>query len=117
MKIKDKRYKAIRKVEYYNNHEKVLAKAERYRIKNRPLINKKRVVYYWNNLEKSQVSGRETMRKRRLLNRERVNLINHDYYHRYKDRINKARRKRLLIDPEYREKKNKKQMEWYYKKN
>jgi|GEM_PF-1237879 len=113
MENEDKRYKAIRKVEYYTNQKKVLVRAERYRIKNRPLINKKRVVYYWNNLEKSQVSGRETMRKRRLLNKEMVNLINYDYYHRYKDKINKARRKRLLDDPEYREKRKKELKAWW----
>lgn len=116
MESEDKRYKAIRKIEYYDNHDKVLAKAERYRVKNRQLINKKRVSYYWENIEKSRISGRDTMRKRRLLNSERVNLINHDYYHRNKDRINKTRLDRLLNDPEYRKWRNKKQREWYHKR-
>lgn len=115
MEREDKRYKAIRKVEYYNNHDKSLARAERYRVKNRPTINKKRIDYYWNNLEKSQISGKETMRKRRLLYRERVNLINKNYYLRNKERINKQRRERLISDPEFREKKNKQLRVWWSK--
>ncbi len=115
MESENKRYKAIRKDWYYNNHDKVLAKAERYRVNNRPIINTKRVAYYWNNLEKSQISGRDTMRKRRLLYRERVNFINHNYYHRHKDIINKERRERLIKDSVFREKKNEKQRECWNK--
>ena len=55
------------------------------------------------------------MIKRRKLYRERVNLINHNYYHRNKDRINKERRERLLKDTEYRERKNRLLRESYYR--
>jgi len=116
MNSEGKRYKSLRKLKYYNNHDKNLARAERYRDFHRDLINKKRVKYYWNNLEKSRGIGKETMRKRRISHRERVNIINHNYYLRNKEGINRARRERLLKDPEYREKINQKQREWYHKR-
>jgi hypothetical protein len=114
MDSEDKRYKAISRKWYYDNHERALERSFRYRGSHRELINTKRVDYYWNNLTKSRESGKQTMVKRRKLYRERVNLINHNYHHRNKDRINKERRKRLLKDPEYKERKNRLQREYYY---
>ena len=115
MESEDERYKAISRKWYYDNHEKALKRVARYRELNRNLINAKRVEYYWGNLEKSRESGKQTMRKRRKLFRERVNLINHNYYHRNKDRINKEKRIRLIKDSEYREIKNRLQRESYYR--
>ena len=115
MHNEDERYKAISRRWYHDNHERALKRVARYRESNRNLINAKRVEYYWDNLEKSRESGKRTMRKRRTLFKEKVNLINHDYYHRNKDRINKGRRKRTLKDPEYRKRKNKLQRESYYR--
>jgi len=115
MDSEDKRYKALSRKWYYDNHEKALERASRYRDNHRDLINKKRVIYYWNNPEKSKESGKQSMRKRRNLYRERVNLINHNYYHRNKDRINKQKRKRLINEPGYRERKNRIQKESYYR--
>tara|TARA_B100000315_G_C14571455_1_gene585763 strand:+ start:1338 stop:2450 length:1113 start_codon:yes stop_codon:yes gene_type:complete len=115
MESEDERYKAISRKWYQDNHEKALERAFRYRNIHRDLINKKRVIYYNNNLDKSMESGRQTMRKRRKFQRERVNLINHNYYHRNKDSINKERRKRLIEDPEFRERKNRLMMESYYR--
>ncbi|HLG24980.1 MAG TPA: hypothetical protein VI564_08680 [Candidatus Nanoarchaeia archaeon] len=106
MESEDKRYKTIRKEWYYTNHNKALNRAKKYRESHRVIINKKRVDYYWNNPQKSRQSGRESMRKRRVLNKEKVNIINKDYYHRNKDRINKQRRERLLKYHDYKERKN-----------
>lgn len=92
LKKEHERYKLIRKKWYYENHKRALRRATRYRLRHRSLINKKRREYYQNNLEKSREIGRKTMRKRRLLKRERVNLINKNYYYRNRDRINKGRR-------------------------
>ena len=115
MDSEDERYKAISRKWYYDNHEKALQRVARYRDQHRGLINTKRVDYYWNNLEKSRKIGRQTMVKRRRLFRERVNLININYYHRNKDRIRTEKRKRLLNDSEYRERKNRLQRESYYR--
>ena len=113
MENEDKRYKSLNRLWYYKNHERALGRALRYREGHRKIINTKRVEYYWQNPEKSRISGKETMRKRRLLQREMVNLINKNYYRRNKDRINKARRERLKKDSKYRERRNKQQREWY----
>jgi len=113
LESENKRYKLIRKKWYYENHERALKRAFRYRTKHRDLVNGKRVFYYHGDLEKSRDIGRKTMRKRRVLNKEQVNLINKKYYHRNKDRINYMRRERLLKDPVYREKKNRLQREYH----
>ncbi len=109
----DKRYRNLRKKWYYDNHEKALQRASRYRKKHRSLVNAKRVFYYWNNLERSRDAGKNSMRKRRLINKQSVNIINRDYYYRNRDKINKKRRERLLNDPAYRNRRNRLQREWY----
>ena len=91
------RYLALRKKWYYENHERALQRASRYRCAHRKLVNSKRVLHYWNNLERSRVAGRKSMEKRRLFNKERVNSINRNYYVRNKDRINQKRRERLVF--------------------
>lgn len=113
---KDLRYNEIAKKWYYDNHERALGRASRYRNNNREFINRKRVDYYWENPENSREIGRETMRKRRLFKKDEVNLINHNYYHRNRERIRAALKKRLLDDPKFRARKNKSQMESYYKR-
>ncbi|MFH0737760.1 MAG: hypothetical protein V1827_04110 [Candidatus Micrarchaeota archaeon] len=115
LKHEDQRYKHLRKIWYYQNHDRALQRAYRYRANNRRLVNEKRVYYYWSNLEKSRKSGRVVMRKRRLFNRERVNHINAIYYQRNKEKINRKRRDRLLRDAKYRDRKNESQRRYYHR--
>jgi hypothetical protein len=112
----DLRYREIARKWYYDNHDKALNRVAKYRDAHRTDINQKRIDYYWSNPEKSRESGRESMRKRRLLKRAKVNLINHEYYRRNRDRIRAALKERLRNDPEYRERKNKLQMESYHRR-
>jgi hypothetical protein len=109
------RYKSGRRKWYYENHDRALKRADKYRNSHRCIINKKRVNYYWETPEKSRESGRITMQKRRKTNSFKVNLINHNYYHRNKDKINKEKRERLNKDSEYRDRKNRLQRESYYR--
>lgn len=101
-----------RKEYYLLNKEKILKHKQVYYIKNKTIIQEKQKIRRQNGIDAYKKRDHEYYIKNRqkILEREKA------YQKKNRDKINKRKRERSLKDLEYRERRNRQQREYYYKR-